>query len=60
MAEKELAKETRKDIGSKDTDIPGLMLNVIYAGSSTTSTWQTWFKGAQQYSFRDLRTCICL
>ncbi|CAB4017596.1 steroid 17-alpha-hydroxylase 17,20 lyase-like [Paramuricea clavata] len=40
--EKELAKETRKDIGSKDS-IPGLMLNVIYVGSSTTSTWLTWF-----------------
>jgi hypothetical protein len=41
--EKELAKETRKDIGSKDTGIPGLMLNVVFAGSATSSTWLTWF-----------------
>ena len=41
--EKELAKETRKDIGSKDTGIPGLMLNVVLAGSTTSSTWLTWF-----------------
>ena len=41
--EKELAKETTKDIGSKDTGIPGLMLNVILAGSANSSTWLTWF-----------------
>ena len=41
--EKELAKETRKDIGSKDTGIPGLMLNVILGGSANSSTWLTWF-----------------
>ncbi|CAB4024224.1 steroid 17-alpha-hydroxylase 17,20 lyase-like [Paramuricea clavata] len=41
--EKELAKETRKDIGSKDTGIPGLMLHVVVGGSSTSSTWLTWF-----------------
>ncbi|CAB4029444.1 steroid 17-alpha-hydroxylase 17,20 lyase-like [Paramuricea clavata] len=41
--EKELAKETRKDIGSKDSGIPGLMLNVVTVGSETSSTWLTWF-----------------
>ena len=41
--EKELAKETRKDIGSKDSGIPGLMLNVVAVGSETSSTWLTWF-----------------
>jgi hypothetical protein len=40
--EKELAKETRKDIGSKDIAIPGLMMNVVVVGSETTSTWLTW------------------
>ncbi|CAB3991179.1 steroid 17-alpha-hydroxylase 17,20 lyase-like [Paramuricea clavata] len=41
--EKELAKETREDIGTKDTGIPGLMLNVILGGSANSSTWLTWF-----------------
>ncbi|CAB4040512.1 steroid 17-alpha-hydroxylase 17,20 lyase-like [Paramuricea clavata] len=41
--EKELAKETRKDIGSKDSGIPGLMVNVVAVGSETSSTWLTWF-----------------
>jgi cytochrome P450 len=41
--EKELAKETRKDIGSKDSGIPGLMLAVLTVGSETSSTWLTWF-----------------
>ena len=41
--EKELAKEVRKDIGSKDIAIPGLMMNVVVVGSETTSTWLTWF-----------------
>ena len=41
--EKELAKDTRKDIGSKDSGIPGLMLNVVALGSESSSTWLTWF-----------------
>ncbi|CAB4040453.1 steroid 17-alpha-hydroxylase 17,20 lyase-like [Paramuricea clavata] len=41
--EKELAKETRKDIGSKDSGIRGLMVNVVSVGSGTTSAWLTWF-----------------
>ena len=41
--QKELAKEFRKDIGTKDTAIPGLMMNVVVVGSETTSTWLTWF-----------------
>ena len=40
--EKELAKETRKEIGSKDAGIQGLMLNAL-VGSGTTSAWLTWF-----------------
>ena len=35
--EKEIAKETNKDIGSMD-DIAGLMANVTFAGSDTTAT----------------------
>ena len=41
--EKELVKETGKDIGSKDSSIPGLMLNVVIVGSETSSAWLTWF-----------------
>ena len=40
--EKELAKETRKDIGSKDTSVQGLMLGALI-GSGTSSIWLTWF-----------------
>jgi hypothetical protein len=40
--EKELAKETRKDIGSKDAGIPGLMLNALI-GSGASSVWLTCF-----------------
>ena len=39
---KEIAKETAKDIGSID-DIQGLMLDVIFAGSDTTSSSLAWF-----------------
>jgi hypothetical protein len=41
--EKELAKETRKDISSKHIGIPGLMVDVVAVGSETSSTWLTWF-----------------
>jgi cytochrome P450 len=41
--EKELVKDTGKDIGSKDSGIPGLMLNVVAVGSQTISIWLTWF-----------------
>ena len=40
--EKEIAKEKVKNIGSKD-DIPGLMLDVLFAGSETTSASLSWF-----------------
>lgn len=40
--EKEIAKESGKDIGSIN-DIPGLMLDVALAGSDTTSATVTWF-----------------
>ena len=40
--EKEIAKETNKDIGSMD-DIAGLMADVTFAGSDTTATSITWF-----------------
>ena len=40
--EKEMSKETRKDIGSMD-DIPSLMADVTFAGSDTTSSSLTWF-----------------
>ena len=40
--EKEICKETKKDIGSMD-DIAGLMADVAFAGSDTTSTSLTWF-----------------
>jgi cytochrome P450 len=40
--EKEMAKETSKDIGSID-DIPDLMLSVTFGGSDTTSTSMAWF-----------------
>ena len=39
---KEMAKETAKDIGSID-DIQDLMLNVVFAGSDTTSSTMAWF-----------------
>ena len=39
---KEMVKETGKDIGSID-DIQDLMLDVIFAGSSTTSSTIAWF-----------------
>ena len=39
---KEIAKETGKDIGTID-DIKGLMLDVIIAGSDTTSSSLAWF-----------------
>jgi hypothetical protein len=41
--EKEFAKETRKYIGSKDSAIPGLMLNVVVVGAGSTATWLNWF-----------------
>ncbi|CAB4040107.1 steroid 17-alpha-hydroxylase 17,20 lyase-like, partial [Paramuricea clavata] len=40
--EKELAKENRKDIGSKDAGIQGLMLGALI-GSGASSIWLTWF-----------------
>ena len=40
--EKEMSKETKKDIGSMD-DIPSLMADVTFAGSDTTSSSLTWF-----------------
>jgi cytochrome P450 len=40
--EKEIAKESGKDIGSIN-DIPGLMLDVALAGSDTTSATVAWF-----------------
>jgi cytochrome P450 len=40
--EKEMAKETSKDIGSID-DIPDLMMSVTFGGSDTTSTSMAWF-----------------
>ena len=40
--EKEIAKETGKDIGSIE-DIPNLMLDVAFLGSDTTSTSLAWF-----------------
>ena len=40
--EKEIAKETNKDIGSM-SDIAGLMADVTFAGSDTTATSLTWF-----------------
>ena len=40
--EKEIAKETDKDIGSMD-DIHSLMADVTFAGSETTSISLTWF-----------------
>ena len=40
--EKEISKETKKDIGSMD-DIAGLMADVTFGGSDTTSTSLTWF-----------------
>ena len=40
--EKEMSKETKKDIGSMD-DIPSLMADVTFAGSDTTSSTLTWF-----------------
>lgn len=39
--EKEIAKETKKDIGSMD-DIAGLMADVTFAGADTTSTSLAW------------------
>jgi cytochrome P450 len=39
--EKEIAKETNKNIGSMD-DIAGLMSNVVYGGADTTSTSLAW------------------
>lgn len=39
--EKEIAKETGKDIGS-DKDIPGLMVDVVIGGYNTTATTLTW------------------
>jgi cytochrome P450 len=40
--EKEIAKETSKDIGSIE-DIPGIMLDIILAGMETTSSSMSWF-----------------
>ena len=40
--EREIAKETNKEIGSM-SDIAGLMADVAFAGSDTTSTSLTWF-----------------
>jgi hypothetical protein len=40
--EKELAKETRKDFGSKQAGVQGLMLNAL-VGSTNASSWLTCF-----------------
>jgi cytochrome P450 len=40
--EKEIAKDTGKDIGTSE-DIPSLMMDVLFGGADTTSTSLTWF-----------------